>query len=392
MSDQSETPWALLAAYLAGQCTPDEQRAVERWMADDAEHTAMVAELRAAVGMVRPAALPPLDLAAMQAAVVQTATQRDGTSSVRRSVSLPETTNAGASRDTTSFTTAERDGRMLHPTRRMPSVWQRVAVMAGVAAAAAVAVVTVWRQPPTSASAAPGHRYVTGPGQQETITLADGTRIVLAPQSRLTLAAGFGTSNRDVSLAGQAYFDVTHAATAPFVVRTGAIRTTVLGTAFDIAARPGTRGVRVAVVSGKVMSGARAPITLAAGDVADVTDSSATPVAGANAAESAAWTNGRLHFHNTPVTEVLATLSQWYGIDFRLADSSMRHQDVTGAFDARSQADALTALKVVLDASLTFERANDHLVVTIHPWNESATPKRIKVREPLTHALTEVGR
>lgn len=95
------------------------------------------------------------------------------------------------------------------------------------------------------------HFTFTGP---EFVKLPDNTSVTLKKGSELSYTASFGKTSREVSLTGEAYFDVTHNPASPFKVHTGKIVTTVLGTAFNINASS-TEQVAVTVTRGKVKVG-----------------------------------------------------------------------------------------------------------------------------------------
>ncbi|RKR79961.1 FecR family protein [Mucilaginibacter gracilis] len=86
------------------------------------------------------------------------------------------------------------------------------------------------------------------------IKLPDGTSVQLNNNSHLDYPDSFtGKANREVTLTGEAYFDVKHIAAHPFIIHTGKIRTTVLGTAFNISAYKANAKVTVTVTRGRVM-------------------------------------------------------------------------------------------------------------------------------------------
>jgi transmembrane sensor len=80
--------------------------------------------------------------------------------------------------------------------------------------------------------------------------LPDGSTVILKPNSKLICAFVQKYLKREVYLSGEAYFDVRHHPSKPFIVHTGRITTTVLGTAFNIYAKEGD--VHVAVTRGRV--------------------------------------------------------------------------------------------------------------------------------------------
>ncbi|MEO8415865.1 MAG: FecR domain-containing protein [Ginsengibacter sp.] len=85
------------------------------------------------------------------------------------------------------------------------------------------------------------------------IFLPDGSRAILSPGSKLNYPSTFdGKNKREVYLEGQAFFDVKHKKSMPFIVHTGNIETKVLGTAFNIKALPGEDDIIVTVKRGRV--------------------------------------------------------------------------------------------------------------------------------------------
>lgn len=87
------------------------------------------------------------------------------------------------------------------------------------------------------------------------IKLPDESTVLLNENSKLTYEDSFGIQSRKVVLTGEAYFDVRHDPSRPFIVRTGKVKTTVLGTAFNIKAYEEQQEIMVTVDRGKVSVG-----------------------------------------------------------------------------------------------------------------------------------------
>jgi ferric-dicitrate binding protein FerR (iron transport regulator) len=236
----------------------------------------------------------------------------------------------------------------------------------------------------SSRGAAAASVYATTTRQQAKITLADGSHVVLAPRSRLSVIAGYGAAARTVQLTGEAYFDVDARAKAPFVVHTGAVVTRVLGTSFTVRQYQPNDAVTVGVISGKVMSsGQTGSVTLTAGMQGEVTDSTAVTTTGPIGA-NVGWINGVLIFTNTPVPDMLATLERWYGYQFRLTDTSLTHARVTTSFSIGAAAKTMTALRDLLD--VTIETHGD--VLTLSPrrrGNGGVRSSKADARSPLSN-------
>lgn len=88
-------------------------------------------------------------------------------------------------------------------------------------------------------------------GQVTLFTLTDGTKIWLNSNSKLLYPENFSGKQREVTLSGEAYFEVAHT-DKPFIIHTGDVKTQVLGTSFNIAAYQNEKNIRVTVLTGKV--------------------------------------------------------------------------------------------------------------------------------------------
>lgn len=86
----------------------------------------------------------------------------------------------------------------------------------------------------------------------QTLTLPDGSKVVLEKNSSIIVSEDFGKVNRTVSLKGKAFFKVVRNEKKPFLVRMGNLVTEVLGTSFKVGADNQNKSIEVAVISGKV--------------------------------------------------------------------------------------------------------------------------------------------
>ncbi|MBO0931643.1 FecR family protein [Fibrella aquatilis] len=165
------------------------------------------------------------------------------------------------------------------------------------------------------------------------LSLPDGSRITLNRNSQLTYPTTFADSSRDVTLTGEAFFDVAHDAKHPFRVRAGQTIVRVLGTSFGV--RVVGDSVRVAVRSGRVRVGAPREVVvleanqqvtyLAKGD----TLRRVRPLDKNNLA----YLTGRLTFANEPLAEVVQALRDTYGADIRLSTVGLRRCRLSAEFD-----------------------------------------------------------
>jgi transmembrane sensor len=207
--------------------------------------------------------------------------------------------------------------------------------------------------------------YTTAVGQRDSLRLADGTRVLLGPGSRLFVGQGYGRTHREVALLGEAYFATQHGGSHPFTVRAGNGLVRDVGTEFAVHSDPG-HGVRVVVTSGAVVlrSGnvpADTGVTLRQGD-RGLLEPGGRVVAqrGAATEEDLAWTRGRLVFRDAPVAQVRADLRRWYGIELRF-DPSLADKHVTTTFEGESPQRVLEVLALILGADV--DRRGDTAVL-----------------------------
>jgi transmembrane sensor len=196
-------------------------------------------------------------------------------------------------------------------------------------------------------------RVVTAPGTIDTLRLPDGTDVVLGPGSTLTPGVGYGTTERTVTLDGEAYFVVARDDARPFTVLADDARVVDLGTAFTVQTDR-ERGVSVVVTSGRVRLGpahsSEGALELAAGDAATLWRADTTVRRDSLDAERAlAFTNGRLVLRDTPVDALADVLRRWYGLTLHV-DPTLRGRRVTATFAGESRRVVLETLALSLGA------------------------------------------
>ena len=334
-SRDDSADWDAIARYFAGESTPDEAAVVRRWLDAHPTEASALGSLNDATALLANATPPELDVEAALKRVVE---RRDA---------------------------AEVIPIGNRPTRRTPAPatvparrWQPMALRVAAAAVLAVGAGLWWHSQqgggytPTSGA----QTLATNVGQRDSVRLADGTRVLLAPESRLTVAEGYGNKVREVQLTGEAYFDVRHDEARPFVVHAGGADIRDLGTTFTVHAT-GNQGVRVAVTSGSVsLAPANASpndaVVLRPGDAGTVAvDGRMLVERGGTTEPDTAWTSGRLIFREAPVSLVRSELRRWYGIDL-VVDSTFAARHLSMTFDGESADRVLEVIALSLGAEV----------------------------------------
>lgn len=155
------------------------------------------------------------------------------------------------------------------------------------------------------------------------VTLVDGTKVWLNGGSKLIYPEKFRGDKREITLVGEAFLDVAHNAERSFIVHTGAIRTQVLGTSFNVKAYPEDHFVKVDVLSGKVgvigaANNAKRSQTIFLTPAQEVVfnrdNNQAVKKEMVDVQVLTAWKNGDLVFKNMPLPEVLNTIEHRFNV------------------------------------------------------------------------------
>ncbi len=299
MSDTTPIESEALARYLAGASDAPERERVERWSAAAPAHAAELAALRRiwdSAGQARPMSEPDVDVA------------------WRRVNDRIEGAGGGG--------------------RVVPFNVKRWLAAAAVIAGVVFATRLLFAQA-TVQLAATG-AYVRS-------TLADSSRVVLAPGSHLTARLG---DERRITLHGEAYFEVARDTEHPFTVAAADVDVTVLGTAFEVTAYDSSAVVQVRVREGRVQVVAeRDTVVLHAGERARYDRAKHELERGANGPLEH-WGDRLLQFDQAPLELVREQLQQRFHVELELANAAIGQCRLTATFEDEP---VDTVLQVIAD-------------------------------------------
>lgn len=197
------------------------------------------------------------------------------------------------------------------------------------------------------------HVLAAKQGNRE-ILLPDGSIATLSEGSQLTYPEHFGRKTREVSLVGEAYFEVAHDAAHPFIVNTDGFDVKVTGTSFSVNTLKKETAGRVQLTEGHVqitLDSHSNPINLNPGEQADVHLDGivVAPIADPN---YMAWKTREIVFDNTPLPEVTSTLSKVYHTSITLGNT-LNGQSLTATFRQEELANVLKVICTTLDLEYT---------------------------------------
>ncbi|CDZ62214.1 Two component sensor histidine kinase FecR/PupR [Neorhizobium galegae bv. orientalis] len=188
--------------------------------------------------------------------------------------------------------------------------------------------------------------YVTDTAQSRSITLEDGSSVVLAADSAMALAFS-GDRRGVILLKGEAFFDITPEKTRPFTVEGGGLKIEVLGTAFDV--RVGRDETAVALAQGAVKVSpdrvGAAEHVLAPGGMLTLDHSNGGVTASTvSIADIGSWRQGRLYVVDQTIGSVIEQIQRYHPALISVPDRSLANRRVSGIYDLSSPDQALGAL------------------------------------------------
>jgi transmembrane sensor len=170
-------------------------------------------------------------------------------------------------------------------------------------------------------------------GSRVSFNLPDGTTGMLNSGSHLSYSIPF-TTNRQVKLEGEGWFEVNRDENHPFEINVGISTVKVLGTSFNVSAYPVENYVEVVLQKGKVEfiknndneKVAMFPSERLVFENGNISKSVTDP------AKYNAWTEGKLVFRGDPMTEVARRIERWYNVKIILADNELKKYSFRATF------------------------------------------------------------
>jgi len=204
-------------------------------------------------------------------------------------------------------------------------------------------------------------------GQRVNLKLPDGTSVWVNSRSRIVYPAIFSGSKREITLEGEAYFEVVHKEKTPFIVHTHKCNVEVLGTKFNVEAYSDTKDYCTSLMQGSVK-------------ISDKTNPSASVVLKPNQEvrykgnqmlvstindfEQFRWREGLVCFNNVGFDELMKRFETCYGISIVVKNKNLKGYTCSGKFRVSDGLD--NALRILQkNAQYTFERNDENTIVYI---------------------------
>ncbi|WP_072994716.1 FecR family protein [Pseudozobellia thermophila] len=178
----------------------------------------------------------------------------------------------------------------------------------------------------------------TAIGENRTIELPDGSMITLNANTSISFPKSFPDEVREVSLRGEAFFDVTHDADRPFVVSTdNGMKIQVLGTTFNVKSYPEDQNVETTLVSGKVRvveEKDNKTVVLNPSQRATYDKNEDKIIIDrVDTQNLTSWREGKLIYDETPIHQVIRDLQRRHKVSISVASPEIMNYKYTGVFD-----------------------------------------------------------
>lgn len=181
-------------------------------------------------------------------------------------------------------------------------------------------------------------------GGQYRLILSDGSEVWLNAETKLVYPGHFSEdSARNVTLTGEAYFNIRHDTGRPFEVHSGAQTVRVLGTQFQVSAYQDEPSIQTTLLDGSVevfTTQARTRLTPNQQAVLKP-GGQELEVLTVEASDVLAWTQGEFSFAHEPLESIMRKLARWYDIQFSFADETLKHETYFGVLNRSDRLDGV---------------------------------------------------
>ena len=225
-------------------------------------------------------------------------------------------------------------------------------------------------------------------GSKSKVQLPDGTQVWLNADSKLTYSKEFGNRAREVSLSGEAFFDVVKDADHPFVIHANGFEIKVLGTAFNVRSYQSEKTAEATLIRGSIEvtlnSSPEHKVLLKPSDRIIVENkpeaNSAPAVAREDSANTIYWLGkvdvkekgnisletvykkNSLSFKNETLENVAGRIEHWFNVKVAIDDEELKKVTYSCDFKDESLRQVMEALH--LTGRFQYQIASDSVFIT----------------------------
>ncbi|MDD3989844.1 MAG: DUF4974 domain-containing protein [Bacteroidales bacterium] len=211
------------------------------------------------------------------------------------------------------------------------------------------------------------HRLYTEKGVKGFVILPDSTKVWLNSCTELTYPVKFSGDSREISMSGEAYFEVAKDSLHPMIISTANnVSIEVLGTSFNLKSYKEDGRVETTLYTGSVRmhyeaDGEKKTVLMQPDEkiVYELPTTKKSVAAFPQKIEKpqlqSAWKEGRLIFDQTPVKEVLKMIERWHGTSFIVKNDKIYDYILSADFESESLVQIMEIIKIIIPIDYKIE-------------------------------------
>jgi len=173
----------------------------------------------------------------------------------------------------------------------------------------------------------------TSRGQMYPLFLSDNSKVWINSASSIKFPVRFAGAERRVEITGEAYFEIAHNASKPFIVSVNGVEIKVLGTKFNVNSYTNDGPIKTTLIEGavQVKKGIHRTV-ISPGEQAQVEDNRINVKTGVDTDKELAWKNGLFFFKKERLKSIMPQIERWYDVDVKY-EGSVQDKLISGKID-----------------------------------------------------------
>lgn len=200
-------------------------------------------------------------------------------------------------------------------------------------------------------------------GKTYQLVLSDGTKIWMNSESEITYPSLFNGSKREVTLVGEAYFDVAKDENKPFYVKANGIDVKVLGTIFNVSCYSKDKNITTTLVEGSVCvqtQNGKEQIIVPSEQLSYNKEDLNIDVKTVNTELYTSWVNGEYIFKDAPLEDIIAKLQHWHNFSVSYQNEKIKNYRFSLTVSRNTSLDQLLEI-INFTSEIKLERTNNNI-------------------------------
>lgn len=207
------------------------------------------------------------------------------------------------------------------------------------------------------------NRLLIPKGNTYQVILADGTKVWLNSETELSYPTQFTGDKREVTLSGEAFFEVAHNPNKPFYVNTNGIQVKVLGTVFNISSYREDPVIRTTLVEGSVAvrpEKGEEQVISPSEQFSFEKETGKSDIRTVDTELYTSWVNGEYIFKDVPLIEIITKLQRWHDFTVSFQDEGLKYKHFSLKADRSTDLDQLLEI-ISFTSEVKLERTGNSI-------------------------------